>query len=165
MLLAFDNFKKSNPAADLKFLVVGAFGWQNSELKNVIDLMQYRDEVIFLGRQPLNHLASLVAGAYALIYMSLFEGFGVPPLEGMKCAVPVITSHVSSMPEICGDAALLADPRDIHAISGAIARLWSDKALYENLVKKGLAQAQKYSWDICAGLLWESCLRTIKSKI
>jgi glycosyltransferase involved in cell wall biosynthesis len=160
MLLAFDEFKKATPS-DLKFLVVGAFGWQNSDLSDVIGSMQYKDEVIFPGRQPLDELAKLIAGSFALLYLSLFEGFGVPPLEGMKCGVPVITSDTSSMPEICGDAALLAGPLDVQAISLAIKQLWTGPALYQYLIEKGTGQAKKYTWDRSAGLLWASCLRAI----
>ena len=161
MLLAFDEFKKATPS-DLKFLVVGAFGWQNSELRDVIGSMHFKDEVIFLGRQPLDTLAKLIAGSFALLYLSIFEGFGVPPIEGMQCGVPVITSDTSSLPEICGDAALLVGPLDVKAISQAISHLWSDPSLYESLVSKGNEQAKKYSWDRSAELLWASCLRTIK---
>lgn len=160
MLLAFDEFKKATPS-DLKFLVVGAFGWQNSDLRDVIGSMQFKDEVIFLGRQALDELAKFIAGSYALLYLSLFEGFGVPPLEGMKCGVPVITSATSSIPEICGNAALLAGPLDVQAISQSIAQLWTDPALYQDLIKKGALQAKKYTWDISADLLWASCLSAI----
>ena len=161
MLLAFDEFRKANPTSTLKFLVVGAFGWQNSDLKEIIEAMKYRDEVVFLGRQPLHELAELIAASYALLYLSIFEGFGVPPLEGMKCGVPVIASNVSSIPEICGDAALLVDPTDLKAISNAITQLWTDHALYHSLIAKGTEQAKKYTWDICSDLLWSSCLKAI----
>ena len=164
MLLAFDQYKKANPSSELKFLVVGAFGWQNSELKDIINTMQYKDDVIFLGRQPLDELAKLIAGSFALLYVSLFEGFGVPPVEGMKCGVPVITSNNSSLPEICGDAALLVDPLDVNAICQAIEKLWTDSSLYESLIQKGTLQAQKYSWDRSADLLWASCIKTIESR-
>ncbi len=164
MLLAFDQFKKTTPSAELKFLVVGAFGWQNSELKEIIHSMQYKDEVIFLGRQPLDELAKLIAGSFALLYVSLFEGFGVPPVEGMKCGVPVITSDNSSLPKICGDAALLVDPLDVDAICLAIEKLWTNPLLCESLILKGTMQAQKYSWDRSADLLWDSCLKTIESR-
>ena len=96
-----------------------------------------------------------------MLYLSIFEGFGVPPLEGMKCGVPVITSNVSSIPEICGDAALLVDPTDVNAITQAITLLWTDHALYQNLINKGTEQAKKYTWDICAELLWSSCLKAM----
>ena len=162
MLLAFDAFRKATPEADLKFLVVGAFGWQNSDLKEIINSMQYKDEIVFLGRQPLDQLAKLIAGAYALLYLSLFEGFGVPPIEAMQCGVPVITSDTSSIPEICGDAAILVDPLKVDAITQAISLLWTNPAIYDDLVKKGVQQARKYSWDDCAERLWASCMKTIR---
>jgi glycosyltransferase involved in cell wall biosynthesis len=165
MLLAFDEFRKNTAGAAHKFLVVGAFGWQNSGLKAVIDSMQFRNDVIFLGRQPLDILANLIAASFVLLYVSLFEGFGVPPLEGMKCGVPVITSATSSMPEICGDAALLADPMNVTDISDAIGLLFASPNLYARLCERGPKQAQKYSWDICADLLWASCLKTIGTKV
>jgi len=164
MLLAFDQFKKTNPSSELIFLVVGALGWQNSELKEIIHSMQNKDEVIFLGRQPLDELAKLIAGSFALLYVSLFEGFGVPPVEGMKCGVPVITSDNSSLPEICGDAALLVDPLDVNAICQAIETLCTNPSLRESLIQKGIVQAQKYSWARSADLLWASCLKTIESR-
>ena len=164
MLLAFDEFKKAT-SSDLKFLVVGAFGWQNSELRDVIGSMHFKNEVIFLGRQPLDELAKLISGSFALLYLSIFEGFGVPPIEGMQCGVPVITSDTSSLPEICGDAALLVNPLDVKAISQAITKLWTDPSLYESLIRKGKEQAKKYSWDRSAELLWDSCLRTINQSI
>ncbi len=162
MLLAFDQFKKST-SSDLKFLVVGAFGWQNSDLHQIVDSMQYREDLIFLGRQPLEALARLMAGSFALMYMSIFEGFGVPPIEAMQCGVPVITSDTSSMPEICDAAALLADPLDVGAIARAITLLWTNPIIYGNLIRKGVLQAQKYSWDRSASLLWASCLKAIGS--
>ena len=164
MLLAFDEFRNTTAASQHKFLVAGAFGWQNSTLKKLIENMKFRDEVIFLGRQPLDILAKLVAASFALLYVSLFEGFGVPPLEGMQCGVPVITSTSSSMPEICGNAALLMDPTNVSAIATAMETLTSNPDLHELLSQRGPAQAQKYTWDISADLLWSSCLKAIEKK-
>jgi glycosyltransferase involved in cell wall biosynthesis len=164
MLLAFEQFRKSVPSSDMKFLVIGGVGWQNSDLKDIISAMQFKDEVIFLGRQPLEELALLIASAYTLLYLSVFEGFGVPPIEAMQCGVPAISSNISSIPEICGDAALLIDPLDPIAICEAITRLYSDKDLYQNMVAKGFQQAQKYSWQKCADLVWASCLKTIDKR-
>jgi glycosyltransferase involved in cell wall biosynthesis len=104
-----------------------------------------------------------MAGSFALMYMSIFEGFGVPPIEAMQCGVPVITSDTSSMPEICDAAALLADPLDVGAIARAITLLWTNPIIYGNLIRKGALQAQKYSWDRSASLLWASCLKAIGS--
>jgi glycosyltransferase involved in cell wall biosynthesis len=82
----------------------------------------------------------------------------------MQCGVPAISSNISSIPEICGDAALLIDPLDPIAICEAITRLYSDKDLYQNMVAKGFQQAQKYSWQKCADLVWASCLKTIDKR-
>jgi glycosyltransferase involved in cell wall biosynthesis len=109
MLLAFDHHRRSVPDSRLRFIVAGALGWQNSDLKGIIDGMQYRSDVIFLGRQPLDELARLTAASFCLIYLSVFEGFGVPPLEAMQCGVPAITSPVSSLPGVSGEGALYAD--------------------------------------------------------
>jgi len=161
MLLAFDRFRKKTAGSDQKFLIVGARGWQNSELSGVIGSMKYKDDVIFLGRQPLDVLARLIAASFALMYVSFFEGFGVPPVEGMQCGVPVVTSRTSSMPEICGDAALLSDPMSIDDIEEAIGMLDLHPGLRESLSDLGRIQAKKYSWDRSADLLWASCLRAM----
>jgi len=83
-------------------------------------------------------------------FPSFFEGFGMPPLEAMACGAPVISSNTSSLPEVTGDAAILVDPHDIHAIAYAISRLLSDEQLQENLRQKGYLQAQKYTWSNAA---------------
>ena len=161
MLLAYDHHRRSIPDSRLRFVVAGAFGWQNSDLKGIIDSMEYRSDVIFLGRQPLDELACLIAGSFCLMYLSVFEGFGVPPLEAMQCGVPVITSPVSSLPEISGEGALYADPLDVAAISAAITSLWESPTLRKTLIEKGLIQASRFTWDRTARLLWDSCLRVL----
>jgi glycosyltransferase involved in cell wall biosynthesis len=163
MLLAFDEHRKSVPDSVLKFVVAGAFGWQNSELKTVIDNMQYKDDIVFLGRQPLDELVKLVASAFCLMYLSVFEGFGVPPLEAMQCGVPAITSPISSLPEICGDAALYADPLDVDAISLAITTLWDSPTLRSALRDRGREHCRQYTWDRTARLLWDSCLKVLNT--
>lgn len=161
MLLAYDKYRSARPAAEQKFLIAGAPGWQNSELWQVVESLRYRNDVIFLGRQPLDGIAKLVAGAYAMLYVSLFEGFGVPPIEAMQCGVPVITSSTSSMPEICGDAALFAHPLNVQQIAEAMISLYDNSALNTELSTRGIIQAKKYSWDLSAQLLWQSCLKTL----
>lgn len=161
MLLAFDAHRKARQDSVLKFIVAGAFGWQNSELKSIIDQMQYKDDVIFLGRQPLDELARLIAGAFALMYLSVFEGFGVPPLEAMRSRVPAITSPISSLPEISGDGALYADPLNPIAISDTITSLWDSPSLRKDLIEKGAIQCRLFTWDRTATLLWDCCLQAL----
>ena len=161
MLLAFDRFKQVH-GGDLQFVIAGAMGWQNSDLQPVLDSMQHRSQVIFIGRQPLDTLVSLIGASFALLYVSLFEGFGVPPLEGMACGVPVITSSVSSLPEVCADAALLVSPTDVEAIATAIAALWLDPTLCATLIDRGYIQAQQWTWQRTAELLWHCCERAME---
>lgn len=163
MLLAFDQFK-SQTNSDVKFLLAGALGWQNEEVQTIYENMKHKTDVLFTGRQPLDELTRIIGSAFAVLYVSLFEGFGVPPLEAMKCGVPVITSITSSMPEICGDAALLVNPASVNQITEAITKLSSDNNLRTSLIEKGILQAQKFTWKNTASLLWESCEKVMNQR-
>ncbi len=92
----------------------------------------------------------LYSAATVLLYPSFYEGFGLPILEAMGCGTPVITSNVSSMPEVGGDAALFVDPESAEDISQALSDVMEDKDLREQLIKKGLTQSKKFSWEKCA---------------
>lgn len=164
MLLAFDVFKRNNPTSDIQFLLAGNFGWQNSEMKEVYDNMQFKSDVIFVGRQPLNELVSIIGSSLGLLYVSFFEGFGVPPLEGMKCGVPVISSNVSSIPEVCGNAALLVNPYSVEEIASAMQKISSDDSLRKSLIEKGRAQAAQFTWDDTADRLWKCCEKVLNGK-
>jgi len=91
-------------------------------------------------------IAALYSGALGLVFPTLYEGFGFPVLEAMRCGTPVITSSTSSLPEVAGDAAILVNPRDVDAIASAIGKLVSDDALRQNLIDKGYQQAQRFTW-------------------
>jgi len=156
MLLAFDQFK-TQTNSDVKFLLAGALGWQNEEVQTVYENLKHKAEVLFTGRQPLDELTRIIGSAYAVLYVSLFEGFGVPPLEAMKCGVPVITSNVSSLPEVCEDAALLVNPNSVEEISNAIFQITSNNLLRNSLIEKGKLQAHKFTWKKSATLLWTCC--------
>jgi glycosyltransferase involved in cell wall biosynthesis len=95
-------------------------------------------------------LARYYAGAEALVFPSMYEGFGIPLLEAMQCSCPIITSNVSSLPEVAGDAAIYCDPGDIKSISEAMVKIASSPETRKNLIAKGLARAQTFSWDRCA---------------
>lgn len=164
MLLGFELHRSSSPDSRLKFIVAGAFGWQNSELKQVIESMRYRNEVIFLGRQSESDLARLIAGAFALMYVSVFEGFGVPPLEAMQSHVPAISSTTSSLPEIGGDAALYADPHNPQSISDAISHLWEEPSRRAAMIERGISRASIFTWDRTATLLWRCCEKVLSKK-
>ena len=96
-----------------------------------------------------NVLARYYAGAEALVFPSMYEGFGIPLLEAMRCSCPIITSNISSLPEVAGDAAIYCDPGDIKSISEAMAKIASSPDTRASLIAKGLERAQKFSWDCC----------------
>jgi glycosyltransferase involved in cell wall biosynthesis len=100
-----------------------------------------------LGHVPESDLPALYSGALMFVYPSLYEGFGLPPLEAMACGAPVVCSAATALPEVVGDAALLLDPYDVAALADALRRVWSDAALRQLLHGKGLARAQEYGWE------------------
>ena len=111
-------------------------------------------KICMIGHVPDEHLPALYSGALAFIYVSLYEGFGLPPLEAMACGTPVLTSNVTSLPEVVGDAALTVNPYDIDAIAEGIKRLIEDDNLRKELSQKGLARAKLFSWDRTAEVTW-----------
>jgi glycosyltransferase involved in cell wall biosynthesis len=97
-----------------------------------------------------------------MMYISLFEGFGIPILEAAQCGVPSITSNVSSMPEVCGDSGILiSDPENIQEVYEAMIRIITDKDLYQTLCARSTIQASRFSWDKTAQGLWNSIQQTI----
>ncbi|WP_332305945.1 glycosyltransferase family 4 protein [Rhizobium sp. GR12] len=110
--------------------------------------------VHFLGEYAANDMPELYQGAHMIAYVSLAEGFGLPIIEGMAAGVPVVTSNVTSMPMVAGDAAVLVDPFSVPSIADAIHRVCLDETLRAELIEKGNDQAKKYSWDRSATLLW-----------
>lgn len=154
LLKAFDVFRKRNQD-DFKMLIVGNFMWKN-DLKEFLNTLTHKDDVIFAGRLSNEELKPVLASAAALTFVPFFEGFGIPILEGFYSEIPVITSNVTSMPEVAGDAALLADPDNVDSIADAMISIAKDPVLAQKLINAGKLQRDKFSWDRTAGLLWES---------
>ena len=128
-------------------VIAGGKKEYTSYLKGRVKDLGLEKEVCFTGYVPMPLMPSLYREAYALVFPSLYEGFGIPLLEAMACGCPVAVSGVSSMPEVCGDAALYFDPMDRVSIRTAIERLIFDKAMYEHLREKGLERSGKFSWE------------------
>lgn len=160
MLKAFDHFRQHNPL-EFKLVLAGHKLWWSDEMQSVYDSMQFRDDVVFLGRTPIEELTLTVGSAFAMLYVSNFEGFGVPVLEAMRCGVPVITSNVTSMPEVAGDAAILVPPSDTLAISGAMETLANDKVKCSELSQAGIKQSAAFTWAASAERLWMCVLRAV----
>lgn len=159
LLRAFSLFKKWQ-RSNMKLLVAGRMAWQYDDIVEKLKTYKYRDDVVLLNYLPEDELANITASAYAMLFPSLFEGFGVPVIEAMQCAVPVITSNTSSLPEIGGSAALYADPTDADAIAKQMLQLYKDESLRNKLIEEGKVQAAKFSWDKTAELMWEVIEKT-----
>ena len=154
ILLAFEASRANNEHT-MPLLVVGRRFWMNQELDQLLLIMKYRDEVIFTGNLDQTNLADITGAAFALVYASLYEGFGIPIIEAMQCGVPVITSNVTSMPEVAGDAAILVDPYKVEEIAAAMKQLANDEVLYHNLSTASLLQAKKFDWSTSAQKYWQ----------
>lgn len=160
LMKAYERFRQQTEC-NTKLLVAGAHTWAKTEIGYELDKLSFRDDIIFTGHLHKKELLQIMAAALALTYVSLFEGFGIPILEAMQCHVPVITSNVSSMPEVAGDAALLIDPYSIEKICEAMERLHQDDNLRLALIEKGKAQCLKYSWQQSAEKMWEVIYRLV----
>jgi glycosyltransferase involved in cell wall biosynthesis len=128
-------------------VVVGGRGWLYDDFFARLERSPAREAVLFPGYVPDADLPPIYAGAQALAFPSLYEGFGLPVLEAMACGAPVACSNTSSLPEVAGDAALLFDPHDVTAITQALHRLLSDDTLHADLQQRGRGRAATFSWD------------------
>jgi glycosyltransferase involved in cell wall biosynthesis len=150
MLAAFDQHKTLHPS-DLKFVIVGEKLFKSPEIDVAFENMKHQSDVIFTGRLPQAKLVKVIAAAKGMVYVSYFEGFGIPVLEAMKCGVLVLTSNVTSLPEVGGDKAIYCDPMNTEGITNGINELVNTTFTQEEL----LAQANKFSWDKTAEKVWE----------
>lgn len=160
LLQAFDEFKKSE-SSNMKLVIAGEKMWKTSDIENVLEKMKFKNDVIFTGRMGANELKEAMASALALVFVPYFEGFGIPIVEAMYCDVPVITSNVTSMPEVAGKAGLLVDPFSVDSIKEGMLRIYKDEALRNLLIENGKKQREKFSWDKTAEKLWKCIEKTI----
>lgn len=152
LIQAFDQFKKQaqdENNADLKkykLVIAGHDGWLMKEILAEINSSPYREDILkidFVAEEDKEYFYNL---ASLFVFPSFFEGFGFPPLEAMRCGVPVITSNSSSLPEIVNGGGIMIDPNRPSEITTAMREILSNKSLHEELIKKGLQQAQKFDW-------------------
>lgn len=135
---------------DCKLVIGGAKGWEYTVLFEKVKEYGLESDVIFPGYLPADDLPKLYAGAQAFVFPSLYEGFGIPPLEAMSCGVPVIASDCSCIPEITGDAALLVTPKNAEELAGAMKRMLTDTELRNRCVARGLERAKQFTWERAA---------------
>lgn len=161
MFEAYDQFRLQNSAPH-QFILVGNKKWWTSSMQAALGKMQFKNEVIFTGRVSDEDLNSLMGAALANVYVSSFEGFGVPIIEAFQAQIPVITSNVTSMPEVAGDAAILVNPSDSREISSAMLRLSGDGSFRNGLIEKGVKRADYFTWERSSELLWTSVERAME---
>ncbi|MCF8219491.1 MAG: glycosyltransferase family 4 protein [Bacteroidales bacterium] len=164
MLKAFDRYKSANPEDSVKLVLAGEKMWWNKTMESTFNSMQHKPDIIFSGRMNSEELRKAYGAAEALLYISYFEGFGIPIIEAYRCHTPVITSNVTSMPEVAGDGALYVDPFDIETIVMAIHKLRNDNELRKQLVNAGIKKSKQFSWDYTAQNIWKT-IQEVTSKL
>lgn len=158
LLKAFSLFKKRQRSS-LKLVICGRLAWQYASFTESLSTYKFRDDVVLTGYLPETEQAAVMSAAYALVYPSLYEGFGMPVAEAMQAGVAVITSSGTAMEEVAGDAALYADPADYSAIAEQLMRMYKDESLRATLIQRGLERARLFSWDTAA----EQCHERLSS--
>ena len=147
LIAAYSSLRRAQPGVKLPQLVLaGKYAWLYDETLRTISELELSNSVRLTGYVPEAHLPALYSGALCFVYPSYFEGFGLPPLEAMKCGVPVIVGNRTSLPEVVGDAALLVDPFNVSEIASAMQRVIGDAGLRSQLIAKGLEQAKLFDW-------------------
>jgi alpha-1,3-rhamnosyl/mannosyltransferase len=147
LIAAFARLRQEPGHEDLKLLLIGDDVSRYGSLRRTVEAAGVRQDVRFFGFVPHRTLAALYRLASVFAFPSLYEGFGLPPLEAMACGTPVVTSRLSSLPEVVGDAAVLIDPYDIDDIARGLHQALEDRALRADLIEKGHARARSFSWE------------------
>jgi glycosyltransferase involved in cell wall biosynthesis len=161
LLKAFVAFKKRQ-RTNMKLVIAGRPAWKYEEVEEMRLTMPYKEDVKWVGYMNVDELSDVIGGAYALLYASLFEGFGIPILEALQCDVPAIVSNTSSMPEVAGDAALLVDPTDPDDIATKMHTLYKDETLRKQLIANARVQIKKFSWQSSSDKLWACMMNCVK---
>ena len=150
---AFDTFKERT-GSDAKLLIVGEKRWWTNEIQSTYESLIHKSDVVFTGHLNMKELNRVTAAALASVYVSYFEGFGIPIIEAYKCDVPVITSNVTSMPEVAGDGALLVNPFDVESIADGLTKML-DADVRQHYIIKGRKRRDDFSWDKAAEGWWK----------
>ena len=151
--------------ADLPPLIlVGRKGWMYDEIFEKIQKLRLESDVWSTGYAENDDVPVLLSGAMAFVFPSIYEGFGMPPLEAMACGTPVLTSNVSSMPEVAGDCAVLVDPFSVESIRDGLRRMVQDSDLRNELSKKGIQRAETFTWTRTAGIVSDVFRKLMQDK-
>lgn len=144
LVQAFSEIASQYPETAL--VIAGMKGWMYDDLFEKVNKLGLESRVLFPGFIPEEDKHLLLCAAEVFAYVSLYEGFGLPVLEALACGIPTVTSNVSSLPEVAGDAALLVDPTNVEQIALALDRLLSDPELQQHLRETSILQAAQFTW-------------------
>lgn len=150
LIRLIEAYARVRADADIKMVIAGGAGWMYEGIFRRVEELGLQSEVYFPGYVADEDLPALYSLAGLFVFPSLYEGFGLPPLEAMACGTPVITSNVSSLPEVVGEAGLMIDPQDVAALANAMKQVLSDPSLRSAMVQRGLAQARRFTWSQAA---------------
>jgi glycosyltransferase involved in cell wall biosynthesis len=154
----------SDLARQFPLVIVGVRGWKVQGLLTELELLLKENKAYLLGYVPASDLPYLYCGARAFVFPSLYEGFGLPPLEAMACGTPVITSNTSSIPEVVGDAGFMVSIGDVDQMKNYIEEICEDDAVHLKLSAAGIEQAGKFSWAECARQTFDAYLFALNGK-
>lgn len=147
LIEAFAQISQHESFGHYKLIVVGKKGWYYDSIFQAVERLKIQDKVLFTGFVTDPEKFAILGGSELFVYPSLYEGFGLPVLEALALGIPTITSNVSSMPEVAGDAALLIDPNRTQAIANAMIDVLSNTQQRQKMKQRGWAQASVFSWD------------------
>jgi glycosyltransferase involved in cell wall biosynthesis len=150
VIRCFARLLKEKQIQDVNLVLVGVKGWHFDKIFNEIESNKdIRSHIIITGFVEDKDLAALYSASLGFVYPSIYEGFGLPPLEAMQCGVPVVTSNTSSLPEVVGDAGIMVTPTDEDALCQAMLNVYQSESLRKEMSAKSLHQAARFSWEKC----------------
>ena len=153
LISAYAAFAKKVGEKAPKLVLAGGKGWLDNGIYSRVERLGLTGKVIFTKYVPSEDLNPLMCGALAFVFPSIYEGFGMPPLEAMACGVPVLTSGEASLPEVTGDCAVICDAYSVKSIAKGLYRLCTDEKLRHELSRKGLERAKGFTWERSAEML------------
>lgn len=163
LIRAFERLKRETGLVH-QLVLAGGKGWNNEEIYRTAMESPYAEDILFIGFVSAEEKNALYQNADAFVFPSLYEGFGIPPLEAMHFGCPVVTSNAASLPEVVGNAACLVDPLDDVSIAEGIFRVLHNKDYRKSLVTEGFRQEKKYTWDASAAKLTQLCREILGEK-
>lgn len=154
LLDAFTLFKEKNNC-DIQLLLIGRFAWKSDAIKEKLHHHPFKNEIHHYDYMNVDELSNVIGGAFALTFVSLFEGFGIPILEAIRCNVPGIVANKTSMPEVAGNTALYVNPEDINDIAQKMSEIYNNNGLREELIAACAEQSKQFSWEKSAQNLFD----------